>query len=156
MVLADADAMTTGRHFCSHDVVDVLSGLVAQHGAPGFIRCDNGPEFVAVAIITWLAKLDVGTLNIEPGSPWQNGYAESFVGRLRDELDRKLFDNLAEARVLLEDFRRTYNHERPHSSLGYMTPAQFAARSSVPLGPMALPESSAVHQDNLAPIGVGT
>ena len=92
------------------------------------IRSDNGPEFIAQAIRRWLKQVDVETLYIEPGSPWENGYAESFHSRLRDEfLALEEFENLAAARRLTAAWREDYNHHRPHSSLGYQTPAEFAA-----------------------------
>ena len=93
-------------------------------GLPEHIRSDNGPEFVAGAVREWLGRLGIGTLFIEPGSPWENGYCESFNGKLRDELlDRELFHSLREAQVLIEAWRRHYNTVRPHSALGYRPPA---------------------------------
>ena len=95
-----------------------------RHGIPKHIRSDNGPEFVAQAVRDWLSRLDVGTLFIEPGSPWENGYVESFNGKLRDELlNREIFTTLEEAKVLTEVWRREYNQVRPHSALGYKPPA---------------------------------
>ena len=112
------------RHFRSHDVLYTLSELFSAHGVPEHIRSDNGPEFIATAVRNWLAELGVSTLFIEPGSPWENGYIESFNGKLRDELlDRELFFTLEEAQILVEDWRRQYNHLRPHSSLGGRPPA---------------------------------
>ncbi len=97
-------------------------------GVPGYIRSDNGPEFIAAAIKKWLSESGVRTLYIEPGSPWENGYIESFNGKLRDEvLNREVFYSVREASVLVEDWRLEYNHDRPHSSLNYMTSAAFAA-----------------------------
>ncbi|MCJ8277858.1 MAG: IS481 family transposase [Bdellovibrionales bacterium] len=91
---------------------------------PDYIRSDNGPEFTAKFVTEWLEKLEVGTLFIQPGSPWENGYNESFNGKLRDELlDRELFYNMREAKVLIERWRVEYNTIRPHSSLGYLPPA---------------------------------
>lgn len=125
----EALALEVGRRFTSEDVIGVLAYLFDVRGAPMFIRSDNGPEFIAGAIREWLAARNVATLFIEPGSPWENAYVESFNSRLRDELlDRELFTSLKEARVVLEDHRLDYNHRRPHSSLGYVTPAAFAAR----------------------------
>lgn len=122
-------ALEVGRHFTSLDVIEVLQYLVDVRGAPAFVRSDNGPEFIADAVRRWFAKSGVGTLYIEPGSPWENAYVESFNSRLRDELlDRELFTSLEEARVVLEDHRLDYNHRRPHSSLGYLTPAAYAGR----------------------------
>ena len=102
-----------------------MERLVAQRGVPRHIRSDNGSEFVARTLQAWLAERHVRTLYIEPGSPWQNGHVESFHGSLRDEcLDRELMLSLAEARVVIEDYRRYYNEERPHGGIGYRTPAQ--------------------------------
>lgn len=107
-------------------VVTVLARLFALHGAPQFIRSDNGPEFIALALRGWLAQHKTETLYIDPGCPWQNGYGESFNGTLRDEcLNLEVFHTVAEARVRVDAFRRQYNEERPHSSLGYRTPAEF-------------------------------
>lgn len=114
------------RHLTAIDVIEVLDRLFKEHGAPNFIRSDNGPEFIADAIKQWLVESGVETLYIEPGSPWQNAYSESFNSRFRDELlDREVFTTLTEARVLVADYRRHYNVERPHSSLSYQTPAAF-------------------------------
>ena len=116
------------RSITSEDVLDTLAELFAIRGVPRHIRSDNGPEFVAQAIGRWLKQLDVEALYIEPGSPWENGYAESFHSRLRDEfLSLEVFENLAEARRLTSAWRAEYNERRPHSSLGYRTPAEFAA-----------------------------
>ena len=102
----------------SHDVLYTLSELFLEHGIPEHIRSDNGPEFVAKAVRQWLANLGVTTLFIEPGSPWENGYVESFNGKLRDELlNPELFYTLKEAQILIGHWRREYNHLRPHSSL---------------------------------------
>ena len=104
-----------------------MAGLFAARGAPLHIRSDNGSEFIAAEIRRWLAQAEVGGLYIEPGSPWENGYAESFHARLRDELlDREEFGSPLEARVLSAAWRQEYDHKRPHSSLGYQTPAAFA------------------------------
>ena len=95
-----------------------------RHGIPKHIRSDNGPEFVAKAVRDWLSRLDVGTLFIEPGSPWENGYVESFNGKLRDNLlNREIFTTLEEAKVLTEGWRREYNQVRPYRALGYKPPA---------------------------------
>ena len=107
-------------------VIVVLAGLFAQHGAPQYLRSDNGPEFIATALQSWLASQQTKTDYIAPGHPWQNGFRESFHGRFRDEfLSGTVFLNVAEARILTEGFRREYNQERPHQSLGYLTPAEF-------------------------------
>ena len=124
----ESPAIEVGRSVTSKGVIAVLEYLFMVRGAPGFIRSDNGPEFIAEAVKKWLADNKVGTLYVEPGSPWENGYIESFHGRLRDELlNRELFYSVSEAKVLAEDWRLDYNHHRPHSSLDYKTPAAFAA-----------------------------
>jgi putative transposase len=116
------------RSLTAADVVATLQFLFELRGAPKFLRSDNGPEFIAQAVKDWLAQSQVGTLYIAPGSPWENPYSESFNSRLRDELlNREVFDTLAEAKMLTEDHRLEYNHRRPHSSLGYRTPAAYAA-----------------------------
>jgi transposase InsO family protein len=121
-------AIEVERSITSKDVIAVLEYLFMVRGAPGFIRSDNGPEFIADAIKQWLKDKTVGTLYIEPGCPWENGYVESFHGRFRDELlNRELFYSVKEAKVLAENWRLEYNQHRPHSSLNYMTPAAFAA-----------------------------
>jgi putative transposase len=107
-------------------VLAVLQQLVATHGVPQFVRSDNGPEFIALVVRTWLAQHQMRTLYIDPGCPWQKGYGESFNGTVRDEcLNMHSFHSVAEARVILSVYRRQYNEERPHSSLGYRTPAEF-------------------------------
>jgi len=119
-------ALKVGRHFTSEHVIDTMRDLFEIHDVPTHVRSDNGPELIAVALRRWLLRRGTGTLYIEPGSPWENGYTESFNSRLRDELlNRELFTSMLEARVLLEQYRRTHNEERPHSSLGYETPAAF-------------------------------
>ena len=110
------------------DVLTVLKAAIARYGAPEHLRSDNGPEFIAYAIQDWLQAAGIKTLYIKPGSPWENGHIESFHDKLRDEcLKRELFGSLAEARVIVEAWRVEYNEQRPHSSLGYQTPAEFAA-----------------------------
>jgi putative transposase len=117
-------ALRVGYGLKSDDVMDVLFSLFISHGIPDHIRSDNGSEFTAKSIKTWLEKLKVKTLYIEPGSPWENGYNESFNGRLRDELlNGEVFYTLKEAQVIIEKWRHHYNHIRPHSSLGYRPPA---------------------------------
>ena len=107
-------------------VIGVLTALVAQHGAPGNLRSDNGAEFVATAVQLWLAECGVETLYIDPGKPWQNGKEERFNGTVRDEcLNLHVFSSLAEAHVRLSAFRQHYNSQRPHSRLGYLTPLAF-------------------------------
>lgn len=130
----EAHAVEVGRSFTGREVVAVLKRLFQRHGEPEYIRSDNGSEFVARVVQEGLKEAGVKTLFIAPGSPWENGFSESFNSRFRDEfLDRELFSDVREAAVLAEDFREDYNLERPHMSLGYLTPAEFAARSE-PLG----------------------
>ncbi len=117
-------AILVKRHITSQDVIDQLFELIIFRSIPEHIRSDNGPEFTAKAVRGWLNRLGVKTLFIEPGSPWENGYIESFNGKLRDELlNREVFYTLTEAKVLIEQWRREYNQVRPHSSLGYRPPA---------------------------------
>jgi len=117
-------AILVKRKIASQDVIDRLFELFIMKGIPEHIRSDNGPEFTAKAIRKWLNRIGVKTLFIEPGSPWENGYVESFNGKLRDELlNREIFTTLMEAKVLIEQWRMEYNHIRPHSSLGYRPPA---------------------------------
>ncbi len=121
-------ALVVGRSLTSHHVVAALDRLIAERGAPSFVRSDNGSEFIAHRVAAHLLTADATTKHVDPGSPWQNGYSESFNGKLRDELlSQELFGSLAEARVLTERFRRHYNESRPHSALGYLSPAAFAA-----------------------------
>lgn len=120
-------AITVARRLKADDVLATLAELFMQHGPPAFIRSDNGAEFTAGVVREWLQRLQVKTLYIEPGSPWENGYNESFNGKLRDELlNRELFYSLAEAQYLVEAWRRHFNQVRPHSSLGYRPPAPAA------------------------------
>jgi transposase InsO family protein len=117
-------SMKVDRKITSQHVIDQLFNLFIFRGIPEHIRSDNGPEFTARAVRKWLNHLGVRTLFIERGSPWENGYIESFNGKLRDELlNREVFTTLEEARVLIEEWRREYNQVRPHSSLGYQPPA---------------------------------
>jgi transposase InsO family protein len=117
-------AMLVKRRITSQDVIDKLFDLFIFRRIPEHIRSDNGLEFTAKAIRKWLSRIGVKTLFIEPGSPWENGYIESFNGKLRDELvDREIFTTLTEATVLIEQWRQEYNHIRPHSSLNYRPPA---------------------------------
>ena len=105
-----------------------LARAIQEHGAPAFLRSDNGPEFIAKEVQRWLAQNKVKTIYIDPGSPWQNGFVESFHGRFRDEcLNQEQLWTLTEARVVIEDFRCEYNDRRPHGKLGYQSPARFAA-----------------------------
>jgi transposase InsO family protein len=116
-------AINVRRNIKSQDVIESLTDLFIMRGIPEHIRSDNGPEFTSKAVRKWLNRLDVRTLYIEPGSPWENGYIESFNGKLRNELlNIEIFDTLFEAKVLTENWRREYNQIRPHSSLGYQPP----------------------------------
>ena len=116
-------AIRIDRKLNSTDVIDVLSDLFILRGVPGHVRSDNGPEFIAKAVREWIAAVGAKTAFIEPGSPWENGYCESFNSKLRDELlNGEIFYSLAEAKVLIEAWRRHYNTVRPHSSLGYRPP----------------------------------
>ena len=109
-----------------------LDAAIAKRGAPEFIRCDNGPEFIALVLRGYLAGKGVKTAYIDPGSPWQNGFAESFHSRIRDEfLSQEVFLSLADARVRVGIWRRWYNEERPHSSLGYKPPSEFARENAL-------------------------
>lgn len=133
-------AMVPLRRFRSNDVIDVLADLFIEHGPPGHIRSDNGPEFVANAVREWLGRLGVITLYIEPGSPWENGYIESFNARLRDELlNGEIFYSLEEVGIVTGWWREHYNRMRPHSSLQYRPPAPETIKVPAwPLGSAAL------------------
>ena len=157
-------AIEVARSFTARDVITTLQYLFAVRGAPEHLRSDNGPEFVAKEIQEWLARACVRTLYIQKASPWENGYVESFNGRLRDELlDRELFLSLPEARVVLDQWRVDYNHRRPHGGLKWMTPAAYAAglddtgsgvvpgppRGVSPVGATPLPPTH--HADSCSP-----
>ena len=117
-------AIDVARKLTSDDVLERLAWLMVTRGVPAHLRSDNGPEFTATVVREWLGKVGVKTLFIEPGSPWENGYVESFNGKLQDELlEREIFYSLREAKVLIEMWRMHYNRVRPHSSLGYRPPA---------------------------------
>jgi len=159
-------AIETGRTFTARDVILTLQYLFAVRGAPQHVRSDNGPEFIAKEIQRWLDRASVGTLYIQKASPWENGYVESFNGKLRDELlNRELFLSLAEARYVLDEWRLEYNHRRPHSGIGWQTPAAYAAKwkdesagafpaatqAGRPVGPSPLPTAQpANHQPILS------
>ena len=144
-------AIWIDRKLKSVDVIDVLSDLFILRGVPERLRSDNGPEFVAKAVQDWIAAVGAKAAYIAPGSPWENGFIESFNARLRDELlDGEIFYSLAEARIVVESWRRHYNAKRPHASLGYKPPAPevfipaFAARAAAqsrPAAPPALADS---------------
>jgi putative transposase len=126
-------ALIVARQLRHEDVLAALADLFIARGPPANIRSDNGSEFIATAVQKWLAQIGVTTLYIAPGSPWENGYNESFNGSLRDELlNGEIFYSLTEARILIEAWRRHYNTVRPHSSLGYRAPAPEAVPSPVP------------------------
>jgi transposase InsO family protein len=131
-------AITVARRLNSDDVLATLTDLFVEREPPAHIRSDQGPEFIAIAVKSWLGQIGVTTLYIEKASPWENGYNESFNGKLRDELlNMEVFYTLAEAKVLIEAWRRHYNTERPHSSLGYRPPAPET------VGPPSWPSGSA-------------
>jgi transposase InsO family protein len=127
----EVHALHVARHIGSGKVQEVMEELVARHGAPGYIRSDNGPEFVARGLGDWLREQEIKTLYIDPGSPWQNGFVESFHDKFRREcLARELFYTLGESRVVIGDWLRKYNNIRPHRSLGMATPKEFAAKQN--------------------------
>jgi transposase InsO family protein len=145
-------AIRIDRKLNSTDVIDVLSDLFILRGVPGHVRSDNGPEFIAKAVRDWIAAVGAKTAFIEPGSPWENGYCESFNSKLRDELlNSEIFYSLAEAKVIIEVWRRYYNTERPHSSLGYKPPAPEAIAwpskpaGSLPPAAQAMAEKPIMH-----------
>ena len=116
-------AIKVDRKLNSTNVIDALTDLFILRGAPALIRSDNGPEFIAQAVRDWIAAVGTKTAYIEPGSPWENGYCESFNGRFRDELlNGEIFYSLREAQIIIEEWRRHYNTKRPHSALGYRPP----------------------------------
>ena len=142
-------ATESGFHLKAHDVTDILRYLFQVRGCPTYIRSDNGPEFVAAAVKTFLGNSGVETLSIEPGSPWENGYIESFNARMRDELlNGELFLNLTELKYVVERWRMDYNHYRPHSSLDYQTPAAYADQCRN-MG-RTRPDKQAVEMKNMA------
>ncbi len=125
-------SIDVARRLTSEDVLERLSDLFIRRGVPRYLRSDNGPEFTANRVREWLERVEVQALFIEPGSPWENGYIESFNGKLRDELlAREWFDTLLEAKVLIERWRRHFNTVRPHSSLGYVPPAPETNRAGL-------------------------
>ena len=145
-------AIRIDRKLNSTDVIDVLSDLFILRGVPGHVRSDNGPEFIAKAVREWIAAVGAKTAFIEPGSPWENGYCESFNSKLRDELlNSEIFYSLAEAKVIIEAWRRYYNTKRPHSSLGYKPPAPEAIAwpskpaGSLPPAAQAMAEKPIMH-----------
>ena len=144
--------LRVARRLKAEVVLDSLVEIFRTRGVPTHIRSDNGPEFVAHAIQRWLANVDVETLYIEPASPWENGYAESFFSRLRDELmNCEVFTTLVEAEALGRAWKIDYNDVRPHSSLGYRTPAEFAATCAASVRATAAPSPS-LPQHTLDPV----
>ncbi|TAN36682.1 MAG: IS3 family transposase [Verrucomicrobia bacterium] len=134
----ECHVLRADRALRSRDVLHWLAAAIGEHGAPEYLRSDNGSEFIAKIVQQWLAANHIKTIYIEPGSPWQNGFVESFHGRFRDEcLNRE------QLWTLTEDFRREYNHFRPHSRLGYASPAQFAAQRNPFPAPVGLRPPSA-------------
>jgi len=133
----ECHVLRADRALKSGDVISLVREAIARHGAPDYIRSDNGSEFIAKELQCWLAANKIRTIYIEPGSPWQNGFVESFHSRFRDEcLNREQLWTLTEARVVIEDFRVHYNQRRPHSKLGYQSPAVYAANLSPSLAPV--------------------
>jgi putative transposase len=134
----ECHVLRADRALRSEDVLKWLKKAIEEHGAPQYLRSDNGSEFIAKEVQRWLAQNQIKTIYIEPASPWQNGFVESFHGRFRDEcLNREQLWTLTEARVVIEDFRHRYNHLRPHSKLGYQSPVRFAQQltpSPTPVG----------------------
>ncbi len=131
-------AIRVARRLGRYEVIEALADVMLYRGIPENMRSDNGPEFVAEELRRWLAKVGTETLYIEPGSPWENGYCESFNGKLRDEcLNGEIFYSLKEAQVVIEKWRVMYNTLRPHSSLGYRPPAPAACGSLVPPNPIS-------------------
>lgn len=131
-------SLEVDRSITARDVVETLEKLLEERRAPESIRSNNGPEFIANAVKEWIAERGMKTLFIEPGAPWQNPYSESFNARFRNEfLNVELFSSLLEAKVLGREHREKYNHLRPHSSLGILSPAEFGARCLATLRPTA-------------------
>ncbi|MCF6433891.1 integrase core domain-containing protein, partial [Leisingera sp. MMG026] len=125
-------AVRVKRKLNANEVIDALTDLFILRGVPAYIRSDNGPEFIAQAVRGWIKAVGAKTACIEPGSPWENGYCESFNGRMRDELlNGEIFYSLREAQIIIESWRKHYNTRRPHSALGYRPPAPEAI---VPMG----------------------
>jgi putative transposase len=127
----EALAIDVAGSIRSARVKEMLAKLISVHGAPKYLRSDNGSEFLSRAILRWLAQEKIETALIDPGKPWQNGTNESFNGKFRDEcLSMEWFRNRVDAKIVIESWRRHYNEVRPHSSLGNLTPAQFKIRLS--------------------------
>ena len=132
-------SITVARSLPAERVLQVVAQLVSRRGAPQYLRSDNGPEFIAHRIQRWLKGAGITTAYIDPGKPWQNGVGESFHSRFRDEcLNQEAFFTVHEAAIIIEQYRRAYNHARPHSSLQYHTPAEVAKRRARPHGEPSL------------------
>ena len=145
-------ALEVERRMESADVIRILEAAVLARGrAPEYIRSDNGPEFIALAVQDWIARRGFQTLYIAPGSPWENAYSESFNSRFRDEfLNRESFGSVLEAKVLGKEYRQDYNQRRPHSSLDYQTPVEFAQRSlAAASAPLRQPPGCALPNDQI-------
>jgi putative transposase len=137
--------MSDGR-IRSMRVIEVLSRLVSERGAPAYLRSDNGPEFVSKALLSWIIAQGIGTALIEPSKPWQNGVAESFNGKFRDEcLSLEWFLSRPEAKIIIERWRRHHKEVRPHSSVNYLTPNEFAAQHAKPAPHKATGRGAAVN-----------
>ena len=145
-------AIRVARRLRSTDVIDLLSDLFILRGVPGHIRSDNGPEFVAKAVQDWIAAVGANTAYIERGSPWENGFIESFNARLRDELlNGEIFYTLREAQIVIESWRRHSNTVRPHASIGYQAPAQEVFVPAIAAWPAAQPRPAPPAMLTLAP-----
>lgn len=150
-------ALEVERSMRATDVIDVLSQVLLIRGAPKHIRSDNGPEFIAAAIRRYLDSAGIETLYIEPGSPWENGYEESFYSKLRDELlNAEVFTDLPDAKGLAAYWQNNYNHRRPHSSLGYQTPAAYAASRRAGSAPWPKDSTPPARHDAPSPTLIGT
>ena len=135
-------AIRVARRLGSYEVIETLADVMVWRGIPEHIRSDNGPEFVAKELRKWLGKVGTDTLYIEPGSPWENGYCESFNGKMRDEcLNGEIFYSLKEAQIVIEQWRVEYNTRRPHSALGYRPPAPAAYSPQVPPNSVSQPNA---------------
>ena len=145
-------AIRVARRLRSTDIIDVLSDLFILRGVPGHIRSDNGPEFIAKAVRDWIGAVGAQTAYIAPGSPWENGYIESFNARLRDELlNGEIFYSLKEAQIIIESWRQHYNRIRPHASLGYRAPAPEVFVPGLTAWPSALVGAAPTATLSLAP-----
>jgi transposase InsO family protein len=145
----ECHVLRVDRALRSTDVLAWLQTAIAEQGAPAYLRSDNGSEFIARIVQRWLAENHIKTIYIEPGSPWQNGFVESFHGRFRDEcLNREQLWTLTEARVVIGNYRCEYNQRRPHSRLGYLSPARFAAQICPSPAPVGLRPPSAKDGQN--------